>query len=344
MFRGIIMKCEITAIIILNYNNYEDTINCIESIICYNSALVKIIVVDNGSTRVDASQKLREYLLNQFSDNILEVNDSYLASVSSVNLPMCTYIASSINDGYARGNNKGLKLADIDNEITHVMVLNNDVLFIEDIIPSLLKWDTQLSDSAFISPLLLKKDRKSIDYNCARKSVSFYGEIKKMLLIPLEKCFHFTRKYVDSHQILKWVDYKQLNYVPSELLSGSCLFVAKEVFSKISFFDPNTFLYFEEDILYEKTKRIGLQNYLIPSIKCVHIGAQSTSYISKRVSVYSSESAIYYFKHYCGCGKIKVFIYNSMVKWYNIWLNFYDVLKRLTKLSSHPRKRTIGLS
>lgn len=40
-----------TAIIILNYNNYEDTINCIESIEKYNTADIKYVIVDNNSNR-----------------------------------------------------------------------------------------------------------------------------------------------------------------------------------------------------------------------------------------------------------------------------------------------------
>lgn len=52
-----------TALIILNYNNYEDTINCIESVETHNTASIKYIVVDNGSTCPDAVDKLNDYSL-----------------------------------------------------------------------------------------------------------------------------------------------------------------------------------------------------------------------------------------------------------------------------------------
>ena len=51
-----------TAIIILNYNNSEDTIKCIESVERYNSADVKYIVVDNGSTRQSVITEISEYI------------------------------------------------------------------------------------------------------------------------------------------------------------------------------------------------------------------------------------------------------------------------------------------
>ena len=50
-----------TALIILNFNNYEDTINCIESVEKYNTAPVKLIIVDNASTRGGASEALKYY-------------------------------------------------------------------------------------------------------------------------------------------------------------------------------------------------------------------------------------------------------------------------------------------
>jgi len=51
-----------TGIIILNYNNYDDTINCINSIELYNTYPIKYIIVDNNSTN-ESVTKLSEYLM-----------------------------------------------------------------------------------------------------------------------------------------------------------------------------------------------------------------------------------------------------------------------------------------
>lgn len=72
-------------------------------------------------------------------------------------MPYVTYIESSTNDGYASGNNKGLNLTKCDDEIEYVMILNNDVLFIQDIIPQLENKYNQLKDAAILSPILYKK-------------------------------------------------------------------------------------------------------------------------------------------------------------------------------------------
>ena len=72
-------------------------------------------------------------------------------------LPYISLLLSSENDGYARGNNKGLKLAETDPEVTDVLILNNDILFVQDIIPSLLDYYYKLPDAGIVSPLLCKK-------------------------------------------------------------------------------------------------------------------------------------------------------------------------------------------
>lgn len=46
------------GIVILNYNNYNDTINCINSIEKYNTASIKYIIVDNGSTNPNSVKEL----------------------------------------------------------------------------------------------------------------------------------------------------------------------------------------------------------------------------------------------------------------------------------------------
>lgn len=50
-----------TGVIVLNYNNSSDTINCIESILKVNTASIKIIIVDNGS-KIDDVEFLKEYI------------------------------------------------------------------------------------------------------------------------------------------------------------------------------------------------------------------------------------------------------------------------------------------
>lgn len=297
-----------TAIVILNYNNYEDTINCIESVQQYNTADIKLFVVDNGSPRKECLTKIDNYLKGKFERGYIRIRHG---EPTLNQYPKATFIVSEVNDGYACGNNKALEYIKNDKDIEYVLILNNDILFIQDIIPMLVQNLNNLPNAAIVSPLLLKKDGKSIDYNCARKACRIEFLTKKYW----NWMFRKTIKMDNSRYILKinpnFLDYKSLKI---DLPSGSCMLIKKSLFNDIGWFDPNTFLYYEEDILYQKVSKIGLQNYLIPFLRCIHLGAQSTSKSIKKRNykqfMIYSRSERYYVKFYCKTNNINKILYS----------------------------------
>lgn len=291
------MNTQYVALIILNYNNWEDTINCIESVERYNTAAIKYIVVDNGSTREGAPQALDRYLKERFTEQYCKVEER---EVGATRLNRITFLASKVNDGYARGNNKGLKLAYGDDEINKVMILNNDVLFVEDIIPRLVQLQQEITGCAIISPILYKKDLEAIDYNCARRNHTDW-EIINTYLLWYRDLFGYISRTTRKRLMLKEnPDLMRLPFFEIELPSGSCMLIDKALLREIGGFDPNTFLYFEENILYKKIQNAGKKNYLVPTLKCIHLGASSTSKSSHPHMVKSGmNSAAYYLRTYC---------------------------------------------
>lgn len=287
-----------TGIIILNYNNWEDTVNCIESVEKYNTALVKYIVVDNGSNRCGTVEELEKYFQCRFKGqyNRIEETDSQ----HEKSLSRMTLIVSETNDGYAQGNNKGLNFVLEDEEIEYVMMLNNDILFVEDIIPDLIKRQQTIADCAIISPILYKKDLTSIDYNCARKNHTEWELILTYLLLYKDFCGCLS-KYKKQRLLLQREQaLMNLSFFDIELPSGSCMLVKKETMQRIGCFDPNTFLYYEENILFKKVCKIGMKNYIVPSVKCIHLGASSTSKSSSALMIQQGfHSCGYYLKTYC---------------------------------------------
>lgn len=286
-----------TAIVILNYNNVEDTINCINSVERYNTAPIKYIVVDNGSKREDAVSVLDAFFSKTFKGNYLRINDNYCCK--SQRLPYISFIVSAGNDGYAQGNNKGLRLAYDDDDIDKVLILNNDILMVEDIIPKLTAALSTLSDAAIVSPVLYKKDMISIDYNCARWNPTNWCIILTYLF--LYKDLFGIRSWLNrSRFILKChPELMQSNHIEIELPSGSCMLFEKKLMDRIKIFDPNTFLYYEENILFRQIESIGGKNYLIPKLRCIHLGASSTTKVRNTFIVRCDlDSATYYLKTY----------------------------------------------
>lgn len=289
---------KVTAVIILNYNNWEDTVACIKSVESYNTAPVKYIVVDNGSSREGTVQSLENSLKEMFGNRYHRYEEG--AKISEP-LPYVSFVVSATNDGYAQGNNKGCALAYQDNEIDYIMILNNDTLFIEDIIGGLVEAYRTLDKPALVGPLLLKKDLAGIDYNCARLASK-----------PLQHAYWFFFFYIDPFgRKKKWQREQRLlqghpelldaDSVECDLLSGACLLVSKTLFKRLDGFDPHTFLYNEENILYKRTAKLGLKTYVIPRLALIHLGASSTS---KSPGLFimrcSRDSTIYYIDKYSG--------------------------------------------
>ena len=114
------------AIILLNYNNANDTLECVDSIIDNCGLNYKIIVVDNKST-----------------DNSREV--------LKLNSDKYHLILSDTNEGFAIGNNIGIQYA-LEQNIEYIMLLNNDTLIEKGSIEKLYNYIKENKDVGAIAP------------------------------------------------------------------------------------------------------------------------------------------------------------------------------------------------
>ena len=105
------MKC---AVVILNWNGLDDTVECIDSILNYNSDLIDIFLVDNGSETNDL-----EKLKARYGEEISE------------------YIQNDSNLGFSGGNNVAIDAA-ISMNYQYVCTLNNDTVVTENWIEDIL--------------------------------------------------------------------------------------------------------------------------------------------------------------------------------------------------------------
>lgn len=120
------------AVILINYNGLEDTLECIESI-KKNDMEVDIIVVDNAS-KVDEGKIIKE-------------------RYSFVKI-----IRSDKNLGFSGGNNLAIKYA-LENNFEYVMLLNNDTIIKSNMISELLK---NANENTIAVPKMYYYDDKNI--------------------------------------------------------------------------------------------------------------------------------------------------------------------------------------
>lgn len=283
-----------TGIVILNYNSFEETLQCIQSVEEKNSATIKYIVVDNGSTNKDAVSRIHDFLQERFGEQYQRiVGNRYPDHLTKVN-----FIVSPTNDGYAQGNNKGLILAFTDSEIEDILILNNDVIFESDILPTLLSVRETLSSPAFLTPLL-RNPYGDIEFSCARTLPSNWAVILPFLLFKKD-LFHIL-SWSSRRQKLLLTDPSLLNQpsFPIGMPSGAFMFVSKSLFEQLGGFDPGTFLYYEENILCRLLQDKGLVNYCVPTVHAIHVGGASTSRTNNLfLQKCNLESADYYLRRF----------------------------------------------
>ncbi|MDD2881492.1 MAG: glycosyltransferase family 2 protein [Rhodoferax sp.] len=115
------------CISILNWNNADETLHCLESLKKINQSNVRIIVLDNGSTD-DSIQKL-------------QVQSGFELITSATNL------------GFAGGHNKIIQYA-LDHDFKYVWLLNNDALVAEKCLEHLTDHAEQHTEGALFSPVI----------------------------------------------------------------------------------------------------------------------------------------------------------------------------------------------
>lgn len=129
-------RSPLVYIVILNYNGYIDTIECINSIkrIIYDN--YRVVIVDNNSN--DDSEKI---LKEKFPDYII--------------------LQTGKNLGYAAGNNIGIKYA-VTNNANYICIMNNDVIVNKFFLNKLINYMDDNRNTAMVGPMLLEYKNKDI--------------------------------------------------------------------------------------------------------------------------------------------------------------------------------------
>lgn len=270
-----------TGIIILNYNDSENTIKMLNQIKEY-SCLSKIVVVDNCSTD-DSVEKIEEYTNRKI-----------------------ILIKAEKNLGYAAGNNLGLKYLEQNTSCEIAVVSNPDILVEESVLKELIHDMKTNENIAFLGPKILENGTISKGW----KFPTFLSELISNI--------NYFGKY--SHRLLKYYDnYYEEKLTKVDVIHG-CFFLARmKAFKKIRYFDPHTFLYYEENILAKKAQQKNLGIYVDVTVGVTHALSQSVDKSLKKIQKYKmlKKSQQYYLKEYMhlniiGYGFIRMFYYLSL--------------------------------
>jgi GT2 family glycosyltransferase len=277
------------SIVVLNYKNWQDTIECLNSLsnITYHS--FRVIVVDNDSKNDSLAyignwltKKSKKWLMltRQRSENIDHINEDFVL------------IQSDSNCGYAAGNNIGIRCA-IRADDKYVLILNNDTLVEKNFLEPLVDFLDSNPSVGMVGPKIVDVDG-SIDKNCARRRPEM---IDYLFIVDLFAKLFPNNRWLHKHYYIGEYDYQTPRLV--DIISGACMLLRTDIIKEIGLLDEKTFLYLEELILHEKLRLLNKSTYIVPQSKIVHKGGNTTNIIpSSFIMQTLQESRQYYFRSY----------------------------------------------
>jgi GT2 family glycosyltransferase len=287
------------ALIILTYNSWEETIDCINPLIQNQSDEFDIFLVDNNSNKINNTLESLNFKYNLVSFENNSYNLKRKEEDSKISI-----ILSDKNYGYAKGNNLGVKYATSIGNYDYILILNNDTLIETNTIIGLR--DSMVTNKFdVISPKVINEN-ESVDRNCVRKiprerDLFFIYGLGKFFKLNSIKNYHYSYEY--KFDTIKTI----------EAVSGSCFMIKTKLFKEINFFDENTFLYYEEFIMSEKLLKNDSKIGIDPKYSIIHKAGKSTSKSSR---AFIKQCHYDSFKYYISNYKNNYFKYMQLFQMY----------------------------
>ena len=250
------------SFIILHYKNISETLNCLYKLQAFKNNDCNFIVVDNNSLSLEEEKEIKEY-----TEDIVKLNKNY---------------------GFAKANNKGIKYAKNKYNSKFYIVINNDVEitqenFLQLIIDDYDKYQFDMlgpwidTPGNSVNPFNAYTTKEQIEYeiNKCKKIINICNSgIKYYLLmlgVKIKSIFKKNRKPVNENKLKEGV-----------ALHGCAIIFSDKYVKKYDYpFYNDTFLFHEEDFLYQRVLKDKLITVYDPNLKVYHKEGSTMGVINK---------------------------------------------------------------
>ncbi len=229
------------SIIIVNYNVKAFLQNCLLSIFkAVEKISSEIIVIDNAS-------------------------DDGSVEIIKKNFPQVKLIESKTNLGFSKANNIGLKIA----RGKYICLINPDTIVEEDTFLEMIRFMESHPDVGLAGCKILNPDG-TFQLACRRSFPTPWVAFTKVFglskLFPGSKIFaRYNLTYLDENQSYE-----------VDAVSGSFMFLRKDVYEKIGGLDETFFMYGEDLDYCYRVKQAGYKVFYFHSTKIIHFKGEST--------------------------------------------------------------------
>jgi len=254
------------SICILTLNARDFLRACLHSIQEHTTLDHEIIVVDNGS-----SDGTSDMLQTEF--------------------PTVRLIQNQENLGYTYPNNQAMQLA----KGRFIALLNPDTLVHSGAFEQLCEFLESHPDVGIVGPKVLNPDG-TLQAPCRRGDsrpwavISYFTGLAK----------RFPDKAFFNGYLLTHLPEDQIH--PVDGVSGSCMFIRREVVDQIGYLDERFFAYQEDADYCLRARQAGWQVYYNPEAQITHFGGQGGSRVQPYRSIWAWHKSyfLYYRKHFAG--------------------------------------------
>jgi len=257
-------------IIILNWNGWSDTLECLKSLESNDYLNCQVVIVDNGSK------------------NRPELSDSKIK-----------IIYNKKNLGFSGGNNVGIKYA-LDRGADYVLLLNNDVIVSPDFLTKLIKAGESNEKFGFLGskiyfypPAMLRKAMRAGDQ---KDKIWFAGG--QVNLINNKKHWLYNKGVMRGCGEIDQGQYDKPDIQETEYITGCCLLAKKEVIEKIGLMPEEYFVYYEDTDWSFKARRAGFKCIFVPQSKIWHKGSKSSIEYSLSYIYYHTRNGLLFATRY----------------------------------------------
>lgn len=217
----------LTQIIIINYQTWEETISCLESLLSLTNRDYKLTVVEMCNLN-NSREKLRSW-----ADAHTHMNISFLEIEENL--------------GFAGANNFAMKKLAGHADTDFFWLLNNDTVVEKDSLSELVStW--KIINSGKKKPAFISS--KIIDFTDRSKIQSLGGQINPWA--------GSTKLNALGQPV---TNYPATGYLEVDYVMGASMFFHKSIIDTIGFMDPSFFLYFEDIDWCQKARLESFSNY-----------------------------------------------------------------------------------
>ncbi len=205
------------------------------------------------------------------------------------NHPEITLIDNRVNSGFTRGNNLAMALAKGD----FLLLLNPDTLLTEDCFGPQITYLRENPEVGISIPKVLNADG-SFQQQSRRgdaRPVEVFGYFLK-----LGKLFPNNRKL--NGYLQSWLPEGEISEVKA--VSGSCMFIRREVYQQIGGLDEQFFAYQEDSDYCMRARQAGWKVMYVPLSSIIHYGGEGGSKTQPYYAIFQWHRSyyLYYRKHF----------------------------------------------